>query len=144
MAHKYLEEAGISPAYLPENYAQYYFAEALNEEQKKKWAKERETCGFDSRETWNLDNWFFVWFFERLSMFNEVNNIDTKHPTEVLDDGTNFQAGIDETLELLKFLILFDESDYDYNNYKTAQEEWRKHYDRFIHLFGMLLPRLVW
>lgn len=139
MAHKYLEEAGISPAYLPEN-----FSLDATDKEKVKWANDREICGFDRRETWDLTLWFYVWFFERLSMFNEVNDIDTKHPTEVLEDGTNLQVAIDETLELLKYLILFDEENYDCADYKTAQEDWKNHYDKFIKLFGMLLPRLGW
>lgn len=34
-----------------------------------KWQEERETYGFDERETWDLDYSFHLWLYERLKMF---------------------------------------------------------------------------
>ena len=69
MEHKYLNgilKKGKSP------YDFQYDDEVRNQ----KWKKEREECGFDERETWNLDFTFFCWLYERLMKYKEVNCVD--------------------------------------------------------------------
>ena len=69
MAHKYLENI------LPKGKSPYDF-ECDDEIRNQKWEKEREECGFDERETWNLDFTFFCWLYERLMKYKEVSPVD--------------------------------------------------------------------
>lgn len=64
---KYLNDIGVTN--IPETWNP-------NDERQQDWKKERETYGFDERETWNLDYTFFLWLYERAKMFLEIAGID--------------------------------------------------------------------
>lgn len=134
--HKYLEDANISLDNIPSHYT------SQSDSREEKWEKEREKYGFDERETWNLNDYFFVWFFERLSMYNEVNNVDTNSDYEKLENGMTFQECINELLDLSKFIIRFDIAEYE--ELKAANKEYTEKYNRFMELFPFILPSLWW
>lgn len=68
---KYLEDIGILPENMPENWNEL---DGRHEE----WVKERTVYGFDERDTWDLGYTLELFLYERLKMYNEVNCIDTK------------------------------------------------------------------
>lgn len=99
MKRKYLEDLGVDIKNTPYGYCQ-------NDHRQPKWDKQKEIYGFDSRETWNLDTAFIYWLYERLSMYNEVNIIDTQYRKfEIGDETLTFQQCIDELLQLTKRYI---------------------------------------
>ena len=67
MARKYLNEIGIDDNFMD-----------FDPDDKRwgLWNKEIEECGFASYETWGLDIHFYIWLYERLKMFLEVNGSD--------------------------------------------------------------------
>ena len=60
MKRKYLDDIGLKDR---------WDSWTGNEKSQEKYAKERETYGFDSRETFSLDETFYQWLYERLMMF---------------------------------------------------------------------------
>lgn len=68
MKRKYLDDIGFVDR--PDTYCQD------DEARMKRWEKEREKYGFDSREIWNLDIAFYCWLYERLKYFLEFNGLD--------------------------------------------------------------------
>lgn len=96
MARRYLENLGIKFEDTPQG---------LNstDNRQETWKKQRELYGFDERETWSMDYSFKLWLYERLRMFDEVNNIDTSHHTFEYDGKkVTFQQCIDRMIEGLK------------------------------------------
>ncbi len=92
MGRKYLEDAGI-----------HYHEASLEGEIGEKYQRQREVYGFDQSETWSLKHTFKVWLFERLSMYNEVNIIDTRfHLLEYKGEKLTFQDCIDRMLNGLR------------------------------------------
>lgn len=64
MAHKYLEEVGLSDS---------WYTQCLEPEpEEEKFRKEREVYGFDSRETYELDVMLCTWLYERLRRLIDV------------------------------------------------------------------------
>ena len=61
MSHKYLDDIGYKE--YPENYTDD------QDERRGQWEEERKIYGFDSRDTWSLDNAYYCWMFEHLRMF---------------------------------------------------------------------------
>lgn len=73
------------------------------------WKEQRETYGFDDRETWGLDYTFYLWLYERLMMFNEKNIIDTSyHKYEYKGEQLTQQDCIDRMIEGCKIGIKSD------------------------------------
>ena len=140
--HKYLSEIGVPITDIP-----LYFNADKNDPRESRWEEQRKTYGFDDRETWALCDLFFMWFYERLMMFNTFNNIDTNNESEFVfindTEKISLQQGIDELIELCKYFILFEYNAYNEDFYKK-QEEWHKHYERFILVFQKILPKLWW
>ena len=64
---KYLEDIGVTDT--PESWGK-------NDERQAEWAKERETYGFDERETWSMDFTFYLWLYEHLSMYLDSAAVD--------------------------------------------------------------------
>lgn len=98
IGHKFLEDVN----------ADFYQYGMLNDERQSNWKSERTMYGFDSRETWNLDFCFLAWFYERLLLFSECNNIDMqsdfeKH--EIDEDSKTFQECVCTMIADCKYLM---------------------------------------
>ena len=78
MAHKYLNDIGIEVSDDFKYFVRCLNGEQVNDGRWEKWKGERETYGFDSRETWDLSYVFHLWLYEHLMMFKE-------HAAEVVD-----------------------------------------------------------
>ena len=63
---KYLDDLGLNIVSYGTNFCDN------TDKRYKKWMKEREKYGFDSRETWNLDRIFVEWIYTRFKMYKEV------------------------------------------------------------------------
>ena len=69
--HKYLDDIGVEYKHL----FPYLYEEEnnkLHSDTQKFFQKEYETYGFTSNETWDLDNTFYKWIYERTKRFIEV------------------------------------------------------------------------
>lgn len=80
--NKYLDDLGLKR----EQYATNFVGD--DDPRTEKWKEERDTYGFDQRETWNLDHQFAEWLYSRLKMYDEVNCVDTSYYTFTIGDET--------------------------------------------------------
>lgn len=72
-----------------------------------KWWRERRKYGFDERETWALDKTIFMFLYERLKRYDEVNIINTSfHKKEYNGIVMTFQEAINRMIELSEDLII--------------------------------------
>ncbi len=91
-----------------------------NDKRQERWKEERDTYGFDERETWSLDYSFHLWLYERLKRYIEVANIDFDyHKFEY--NGTEYTQGqlIDMMIDRLQFSFgkgykMYDDKQYEY------------------------------
>jgi hypothetical protein len=105
MTRKYIDDLGIKFENTPQGWCP-------NDPREDKWKKEEEIYGFDSRETWALDYNFKLWLYERLSMYNEINIVDTSfHKFEYKNETITFQDCIDRMIAGLKLDLTIDEFD---------------------------------
>ena len=113
MSHKYLYDI------LPKGKTPYDF-EFDDEIRNQKWKKEREECGFDERETWNLDFTFFCWLYERLKKYKEVSPVDLSCKiVKVNNEEKNLEEWIDIMINNAEALILLGM--YSEENIKLAE-----------------------
>ena len=113
MSHKYFENI------LPKGKTPYDF-EFDDEIRNQKWEKEREECGFDERETWNLDFTFFCWLYERLKKYKEVSPVDlTCKIIKVNNEEKNLEEWVNLMISNSKDLILANI--YSEENVKLAE-----------------------
>lgn len=71
--------------YLEETNGNYPSKQSKDDKRQDRWKKQRETYGFDDRDTWNLDITMVELLYERLRMFEEVaptTNLETIIPTK--------------------------------------------------------------
>ena len=128
MKHKYLEELGFDPLY-----------ETKKDKRNKKWAKEREKYGFDSRETWNMDITFLAWLYEHLRMYKDVNIVDlTFHKFDYNGEIVSLEDVINKILENIKF-VFKDETSYFIGNNEVIAAE-----NEIMDLFSMVWKYLWW
>lgn len=93
------------------------------------WKMDRDTYGFDERETWSLDSTFMYWLYERLMMFREVNHIDLDfHKFNIKGNEMTQRECIDKIIENCKIYIqnryIDDELAYDLKN--ETLEIWKE------------------
>lgn len=130
MSRKYLNDIGVNLEDTPQGWLP-------NDPRQEKWAKEREIYGFDERETWDLTYSFYLWLYERLSMYNEVNCINTSfHKFEFKGEVLTQQQCIDRMLEGLKIALTID--------YYDQTEEQKKKVDDIVKLFALCFHTLWW
>lgn len=131
MGRKYLDDIG-------EDYSWVWKPEGS--ERDETFEKEREIYGFDNRETWCLDDVFYMWLYERLKMFVEIGG-------QVVDlnfHKFNFKGKEYTQLELINMMIerleyyfkkgdLFVSSEEEYEPIKEIGEIW-----------ALVLPAMWW
>lgn len=105
MSRAYLEYAGIETTGLIHD-------ESGDDPRHEEWAEQREVYGFDVREVWNLDYSLFRWLFERLSMYDDTNCVNTSYHTFEYDgDIITQQQCIDRMIEGCKIYCLKESYD---------------------------------
>ena len=136
MKRKYLEDLGIEIGNTP-----YCWRSDNDDKRQVMWKKEREKYGFDSRETWSLDYTFYLWLYERLMMFNELNVVDTEfHKFEYNGEALSMQDCIDKILNGLKY-ALTHEKDF-YPNIPVG--EYDEKTKDILPLFSLIFNHLWW
>lgn len=135
--NKYLEDIGLKPEECGTNFC------TKKDDRNKKWKKQREKYGFDSRETWNLNDMFYEWLYSRLSMYVEVASkiVDLSYHTfEYIPTGESEPKTVTqvEAIEIIrdeaKRMILADAWDSDYKPFD----------ENIMILFCKILPALWW
>lgn len=89
----------------------------------KKWEQEKETFGFSSVETWNLDTTMVALLYERVKMYMDVSMVDlTCHQFEIDGVSRTQDECIRELLRLCE-IILTDDYDLEYDEALEAQRK---------------------
>jgi len=103
MSRKYIDDLGVKFEDTPQGYN----TDSKKETRWGKWEEERQTYGFDERETWCLDLNLALWMYERLMMYLEIAWIDLEYHTfEYNGETLTERQCIDKMLEGFKLLIL--------------------------------------
>ena len=114
MRRKYLEDIG-------------YYSDLDNldpESHNSKWEKQRQTYGFDVRDTWNLDKTMLALLYERLQMYNQVNNIDTEcHSIEFGGEKLTMQQVLDKMLANGEKVLTEEDYFVDFAQVDDAEKE---------------------
>ena len=130
---KYIDDLGIKFEKTPQGWN-------AEDDRQEGWKQDREVYGFDERETWSLDYTFKLWLYERLSMYNEVNRVDTKyHKYSYKGKEITLQECIDRILEGLKLDLTLDDYDTKRDD-KTTQDK----IDDTLPLFTLIFNNLWW
>ncbi len=131
MARKYIDDLGIDFEDTPQGWLK-------EDKRQEKWKKQREVYGFDERETWNLNNTFKFWLYERLCMFNEINIINTSyHKFEYKGETLSFQDCIDRMLEGLQLELTFPD-------YSDEREQYEEKINDVVPIFALCFDKLWW
>ena len=130
MKRKYLDDINVSKELRPE-----LWKYSSTKEQKLK--EQREIYGFDERETYSLDTTFYLWLYERLMMFKEVNCIDMEYHTfkykgEVLTQ----RECIDKMIEGCKLFLS--------NASLNYTEEEQEKIDDVANIWALVLKYMWW
>ena len=122
---KALKKLGLSASHLywDDNYTNNYTSKEF-EESRKRWAKQRERWGFDSRETWNLDFTIACFVYPRLKFFRDT--VENWHPIE-LDTNEEWIEILDKMLKSFEYIItdklLDTHTNEEYNTIKAEIDE---------------------
>lgn len=132
MNRKYLDEIGVSDR--PDTWCE-------NEEdpREERWKIERETYGFDSRETWSLDFSFYLWLYERVKMYRDIaiDVVDlTFHNFDYENEKYSQLELIDLLLQKLEFRLSSDYNDFDEAHVKESY--------KIAEIWGLILPAMWW
>lgn len=103
-----------------------------------KWFFERRKYGFDSRETWNMDQSFYCWAYERISLYVKVTEVDIDSDFNCITingETACMRKWINKILALLKEQI--EDDDPLSIAYSTCHQE-------IMTIFTELLPYLWW
>ena len=102
------------------------------------WKEQRELYGFDDRETWSLDYAFYLWLYERLKMFLDVNCIDLEfYKFEYEGEELTQQECIDRMIKGCE--VYFNIND-DWN----IPEEDQKMINDVAKIWAIVLPAMWW
>ena len=97
-----------------------------------KWMKEREIYGFDSRETWNIDQLLIEWIYTHFKMFKECADIELDcHKVKFNDEEITQEQAIDIILAECERFILSNDIDSVFD-----KKVWK--------LIGKILPHMWW
>lgn len=125
----YLDRIGIFRDERPEGWVS-----GLELRRRFRWWRERRKYGFDERETWALDKTIFMFLYERLKRYDEVDIINTSfHKKEFNGKVMTFQEAIDRMIELSEDLVKIESLEID-----SYEEEVGKIEQKAKELFDLL------
>lgn len=130
MNHKYLEELN-----LPADSGHFYqFEPAFYSERLQ---KEKETYGFDSRETIDMDVTFMLWLYEHLRMYVDTAKdiVNLGYPNRCEYEGKKYTQ-----LELIKKMLDGIKRYFAAENDKEAYAELRE----VANIWAYILPFMWW
>ena len=143
--NKYLDEIGAK-----EYFTNFFTSkkdikrEMAEDGRAKKWQKERDEYGFDSRETWNLDSTMIEWIYTRFKMYKEVCNVDLD--VEYIKFPYTDAEGIRDLSQADAIDLILDRCEkYIKADFQEAKDMYSELFDdNFWKLFGELLPAMWW
>lgn len=113
--NKYLEELGIPL----EEYGTNFMKD--DDRRAESWKEERDLYGFDSRETWNLDQIFIEWLYSHLMMYKERTCVNLSfHKFDFDGKEVSQEEAIDFIIETTKQYLITDEFKRDYEKVNKA------------------------
>ena len=131
---KYLKELGIKIEDTPYGWCEN---DGRDDHRIPYWKKQQEEYGFDERETWGLDYTFYLWLYNRLKMYDEVNCINTDtHKFEYKGEELTQQDCIDRMIEGCKIAITKD-------SFKHTDEELEK-VDDVAKIWAICINSMWW
>lgn len=151
--HKYLDDIGIEYKHL----FPYLYKEEndkLHADTQEFFQKDYETYGFTSNETWDLDNTFYKWIYERVKRFVEVGgktvDLNYRKFTFKGKEYTQLEL-INAMLERLEYYFEEDAIDNKVDEYRKQGMDIldadNKAYEPVIEIgeiWAMLLPCMWW
>lgn len=125
---KYLDDIGVT--YRPDTWNE-------DDQRQSRWAQERETYGFDERETWSLNYSFRLWLYERLKRFVDVCCFNLEyHKFEYQGKEYSQRQMIDMMLERLEFSFKPEHNDLDDEQFRYVNEIGK--------IWATVLPAMWW
>ena len=118
MRRKYLEDLGRKATDNPEGWS-------VNDNRQEFWKEQRETYGFDERETWSLDLSIMLLLYERLMMFNEITEGKTDktfHEFQYREETLTLQECLDCMLDSLRYVLSSNEIE-NYDMFHIKKQE---------------------
>lgn len=129
MIRKYLDDIGVKD--------RWDLWPKADDPRHAEWEEQRNTYGFDERETWSLDHAFYFWLYERLMMFKEVSIVNLEfHKFEYGGETLTQEQMIDGILERLRFS--FSE---EYNSFDEKQFDYVHEIEK---MWAVVLPAMWW
>ena len=129
MGRKYLDDIGVTER--PDTWC-------IDDSRQERWQEQREIYGFDDRETWSLDFAFYLWLYERLKMYLDVNFVDLEfHKFEYEGEELTQQECIDR---MIKGCEVYFKLDDDWN----ISEEDKKMIDDVTKIWAIVWPAMWW
>ncbi len=132
---KYFDDLGI-PAY---KYGVNFLDK--NDKRLKKYKKQKEKYGFDSRETWNLDKMFAEWLYTRCTMYlKEADGIvDLEfHKFEYNGKTYTQKQAIKKVIKWSKYYVL-----HKFDCDETEQKAYKKMV-KAAELWAIIFPAMWW
>lgn len=131
---KYLSDLGIPIESYGTNFCN-------NEDDRwEEWMTQRETYGFDERETWGFHDTFIEWLYTHLMMFKEkaepiVDLTFYKFPYDENEDGNTRMITLGEAIDIIIEAC---------RNYLTDDDAFANFPKKYIYLLADILPALWW
>lgn len=143
--HKYLDDIGV-------DYSWVWDKE--NSDRDERFEEQQKIYSFDDRETWALDNVFYMWLYERLKMFVEIGGqiVDLNfHKFNYKEKKYTQLELINMMLERLEYYFNDDALDSKVDEYKKqgmdALEAYNKAYEpikEIGEIWAIVLPAMWW
>lgn len=133
MRRKYLEDIGVTER--PDN----TWGQKGPDEREARWEQMREIYGFDDRETWALNDAFYMWLYERLMMYKEIGG-------EVVDltfHKFKYQGQEYSQLELINKLLEMLKVYFKSGEYKFGDEDYTL-MTEIGEIWAIILPAMWW
>lgn len=102
------------------------------------WKEQRNTYGFDERETWCLDSTFYCWLYERLRMYRDVACINLSYHKFEYEGETLTQE------ECINRMINGCETFFNQDDTWNISNEDQKLIDDVAKIWAIVLPAMWW
>ena len=152
MSMNFLEEIGVNIKDPAINSMEYPLEE--NVERSKKFEEQRDTYGFDERETWDLRYSSSCWIYQRLKMFKilasetidlDIYSIDITPDNSSETEVRTLEGCIDFVIENLERYIRYENRDGIVESFSLNEDaEVREGLSRAFIVYGKIVNYLWW
>lgn len=136
MGRKYIDDLEIETIY----------DSTKDDDRQEKWKQEQELYGFDERDTWNLDYTMVTLLYERLKMYDKINNVDTKYHTYTIGrKEETVQYWIEKMIENCEIVIKDEVNDKDtLEQYKEKEKIKHEKHKEIWEIWSQVFPSIWW